>query len=265
MQVGEAQKIFIGGTWTDAVVSHISVCQFQGENALLVSYYARGYGETQPYLIKPKGLYGNADERMARSLLPPQYAGKMSGDFDWNLYGENVEAQKKIANAFVSKFSEFEKQGRGLYIFSRTKGSGKTLLACILGNEIIRRRPFPFKFVSTVDFINLVKDKSDKAEGAVNHLDNIYACRLLIFDDIGVQDEKQQWINEALFRLIDYRSREKLPTIFTSNLGMDQIQDERIADRIAAMSVPVKMPEKKIRRQLADRQTKEFLQSVLTS
>ncbi|MDO4326295.1 MAG: ATP-binding protein [bacterium] len=261
MQVGEVRKISIGGTWQDATVKNISTCEFGGKQSLLVIYDVPGYGETQPYLVDAgQKLYGDAENRMDRSLMPSQYLRKLSQDFDWTLYGESMDMQKNIANAFVSQYLEFEKAGRGLYIFSKTKGSGKTLLACVIANEIIRRKAYSMKFVNAADFVALIKSKSEEDAQC---LESLYQCRLLIFDDIGTQDEKQSWINESLFRLIDYRNRERRPVIFTSNLDIDSIADERIADRISAMCVPLKMPEKKIRRQLADKQNKEFLKSII--
>ncbi len=261
MQVGEVRKITIGNSLRNATVKNISVCEISGKKNLLVEYEVQGYGETQAYLVDATDkLYGNADARMERSLMPAQFFGKLSKDFDWTLYGESMDVQKRIANAFVTQYAEFEKAGKGLYIFSKTKGSGKTFLACVIANEIIKCKPYSVKFISAADFVMLVKSKREED---MQCLESLYQCRLLIFDDIGTQDEKQGWINEALFRLIDYRSREKRPIIFTSNVVIDEIREERISDRIGAMCLPLKMPEQKVRRQLADRQNREFLQSVL--
>ena len=56
--------------------------------------------------------------------MPSEYMGKTGAAFDWTLYEENIEPQKKIVNAFVKRFAEFEQSGRGLYIYSKCKGSG---------------------------------------------------------------------------------------------------------------------------------------------
>lgn len=95
-------------------------------------------------------------------------------------------------------------------------------------------------------------------------MDGLYACRLLIMDDIGAHDGGQAWINEAIFRLIDYRYRERRPVIFTSNCDTSHLDcDERIADRIEAMTVPLRMPEVRVRQQIAARESGEFLRSVM--
>lgn len=265
MQVGEVRRISIGNTSVEGTVKEISVYGQGNSRSLMVVYDVPGYGETQPFEY-PGGsvekIYGyDPGARIVRSMMPSEYRSKTAADFDWTIYGEDVEVQKKTVNAFVTQFQEFERNGRGLYIFSRAKGSGKTYLACILANEVTKRKSFSVKFVNTADLIELVKSK-DESDRTV--LDGLYHCRLLILDDIGVQDSGQAWINEAIFRLIDYRYRERRPVIFTSNCDTAHLTcDERIADRIDAMSVPLKMPEKRIRKLQAMRETGEFLKSVI--
>lgn len=193
--------------------------------------------------------------------MPSEYMGKTGAAFDWTLYEENIEPQKKIVNAFVKRFAEFEQSGRGLYIYSKCKGSGKTFLACILANEITARRPFSMKFITLPDLIELVKSKDELDRQT---LEGLYACRLLILDDIGAHDGGKAWINEAIFRLIDYRYRERRPVIFTSNCEASKLDcDERIADRIEAMTVPLPMPEVRVRQKIAARASGDFLKSVM--
>lgn len=265
LKVGEVRKIFIGSICVDATVKKIQTYGQGNSRCLMVTYEVPGYGETQPFMYidgKMDAVYGyDPGTRIARSLMPSEYHDKTAVDFDWSLYGEDVSMQKNTVNAFITRYEEFERAGRGLYIFSRAKGSGKTYLACILANEVMKRRPFPVKFMNAADLIAIIKshDEEDKAV-----LDGLYQCRLLILDDIGAQDSGQAWINEGIFRLIDYRYREKRPVIFTSNCDTSNLTcDERIADRIDAMSVPVKMPEKRIRKQKAMKETGEFLKSIM--
>ena len=87
---------------------------------------------------------------------------------------------------------------------------------------------------------------------------------LLVLDDIGAHDGGKAWINEAIFRLIDYRYRERRPVIFTSNCEASKLDcDERIADRIEAMTVPLPMPEVRVRQKIAARASGDFLKSVM--
>lgn len=97
---------------------------------VIESYSVEGYGITQDFW-HPDGtmLAEHVERRKSLSLMPPEYVYKRARDFDWTVYFEDTAPQKKVANAFVTQFDDFRRQGRGLYIFSETKGSGKTLLA----------------------------------------------------------------------------------------------------------------------------------------
>lgn len=200
--------------------------------------------------------------RRNQSLIPPEYVYKTAKDFEWDIYGEEVKLQKQIVNAFIVNFREFERQGRGLYIYSATKGSGKTMLSCCLCNEIIERYGISVKFISVPDFVELIKDS--KREESKEKADSLYQARLLVLDDIGAQTGKQEWIDNALFRLIDYRKREFLPTIFTSNCDSEKLKmDDRTVDRIVSISTDVKIPERQIRRKKAMDLNIKFIQGLL--
>ena len=166
-----------------------------------------------------------------------------------------------ITNAFISRYEEFRRSGRGLYIYSATKGSGKTLLACCLANEVMERYNAVVKFVQVLDYIDLIKRKDEDADMERHSLKR---CGLLILDDVGVQTEKQEWINNAIFSLIDERYRNLLPTLYTSNVPIEKASgDDRIQSRIYGTSIPMLLPEISVRDQLADKYRDEFLRTVL--
>jgi DNA replication protein DnaC len=82
----------------------------------------------------------------------------------------------------------------------------------------------------------------------------VAGARFLIMDDLGAAKESE-WTEEALFRLVDYRYREVLPTVFTSNLlpvapkrkpgapegppSLPSVLGERVTSRITEMAVQV--------------------------
>lgn len=82
-------------------------------------------------------------------------------------------------------------------------------------------------------------------------------------DDIGTQ-MKKEWVDSVLYRLINYRSTNKLVTIFTSNVPLDNLGiDERIIDRIRKMTIPLSLPEVGIRRMLTEEENSTFVKKVL--
>ena len=236
--------------------------QTQMQQGVLVNYLIKDYGETNAfYLPDSKILSAQIDSRRSRSGMPKDFVYKTARDFDWTQYGEDMTFQKKIANAFVKNFSEFRKQGRGLYIRSNTKGSGKTMLACCIANEVLKEHDIPVKFISMIEYIELVKDKS---EAGNNKKNSLMDAVLLIVDDIGATVEDKEWISNAIFRLVNRRHENLLPTIYTSNVAIDKLKcDERIPSRIYEDCVQVIMPEVSVRKKKADKATEEFLKQIL--
>ena len=234
-------------------------------NGLLVyhRYDDIGYDTQAVFLEDGTMLSSQFDERRSRSGMPLEYVYCMKANIDWGKYGtQNITPQKNIINAFITNFETFRREGRGLYFYSETKGSGKTMIACAVSNEILKTHDVSVKFINVSDYIELVKAKDD---GSKEVIKSILEAGLLILDDIGTQVENKDWINTALFRLIDRRYTNHLPTIFTSNVRMEDLKtDSRISDRIYAVSVPVMMPEVNVRRQIADKSTRKFLENILS-
>ena len=230
---------------------------------LLIEYEVEGYGETAPFLIKSGQLAeSQVSDRKSRSGMPKEYVYKSGNDFKWNFYPEDTIVQKKIANAFVMNFDTFKKEGRGLYIYSKTKGSGKTLLSCCLANEVLKTNDISVKYISMTEYIELQKmNNKEEKEDKVNSLLN---CSLLIVDDIGATTYEKEWISEVIYRLVNRRYENILPTIYTSNVSIDKLKcDERIKSRIEQVAIPVAMPEHSVRSDIARKLNKEFLNRVL--
>lgn len=259
--IGDRRQIFIGNTLHDAIVIAIYGTGMEELTGCLEAYNVDRYGVTQPYYI-PDGCVADtrSDARRNLSMMPPEYVYKRAKDFEWKWYQDDIAVQKKIVNAFIINFDECKKQGRGLYIFSETKGSGKTMLACCVANEIMQRQDIPVKFITTLDYLELCKKKTDYD---AEMLRAIRECRLLILDDIGAESEKE-WVNDALYRLINYRDATLLPTIYTSNKAFGSLKlDSRIVNRIEGHSIPVSMPEQSIRQEKAKTNTGNFLKQIL--
>lgn len=220
-----------------------------------------GYDTQDIFLNNGTVLDSRLDERRDRSGMPFEYVYCTGKSIDWGYYPEDTMTQKNIVNAFVIKFKDFQREGRGLYFYSDTKGSGKTMIACAVANEILKTHDISVKFISVADYIELVKAKDDDS---MERIQSILEAGLLILDDVGAQVENKEWITTALFRLIDRRYTNHYPTIFTSNVRMEDLKtDSRISDRIYSVSVPVMMPEVNVRRQMADKHTKEFIKTIM--
>lgn len=64
---------------------------------------------------------------------------------------------------------------------------------------------------------------------------------LLFVDDLGVA-KNSEWVEDVTYRLINGRYEQMMPSIFTSNLAIDQLKDalgDRVASRLAETSVRI--------------------------
>ena len=203
-----------------------------------------------------------ADERRRRAAIPAIYEGMEAQDFDFDIYGKDVAMAKvkAIVNGFILKFSLWQREGKNLYIYSKTKGTGKTMLSCILLNEVTMRHMTPARFITVYDYLNTVTESwKDKTGDTSARLRDIETAQLLILDDIGAQDPNKL-VNDSLFKLIDRRYSNMLVTIFTSNKKINDLGlDDRIISRIEEKSILVSLPEVSIRQRKAESKQEEFL------
>ena len=184
--------------------------------------------------------------------------------FDISLYND-TETAKKIKHAageYINHFQQFREQGKGLYFYSRAKGSGKTRLACSLGNAVIATNTMRVSYIKTIELLSMIKDTYNKKDAEITEkevLDSIKKAPFLIVDDIGTE-KTSEWVNSIFLEILDYRISHLLVTIFTSNVPQSDLKlDERIVDRIIKMSIEIHFPEENIRRKKANTECSELL------
>lgn len=203
--------------------------------------------------------------------IPHAYYDKELKDFDWKLYKDaqgqivNLEKQREYAESFVKDFSAWDEQGLGFYIWSRTKGSGKTFLASCLCNELIARHSIRSRFVSVGSLIDIARTKN---EGSASRYDGdpiglLCECKMLVLDDLGQKQSGVEWTNDILFRILDDRMQNKRVTIVTSNIKMSELSlDDRLVSRLHEMCQPLPLPEYDVRQRETTEKRLAFLRGV---
>ena len=205
---------------------------------------------------------GEAEFRKLRSMMPFTFLDCTAKDFQWGIYEADTSNSKKLINTYVTSYERFKDNGMGLYIYSSTKGSGKTMLACCLLNEIARRYAGSVKFTNILEFIEMTKKGFNDKDEETNA---VYQAGLLVLDDIGVQMSKE-WIDTVLYRLVNHRYTNHLPTIYTSNIPVKHLRiDDRITDRIDSTTYPVQLPEESIRSNIMQQKKDKLLQEIQSS
>ena len=147
------------------------------------------------------------------------------------------------ADDYVKNWKENQETGRGLY-FCGGVGTGKTHLAVAVMNELIQSKRVPSLFVTVPELLdNMRGTYNDPGRNLDEWMDAVKNADFLVLDDLG-SERPTQWVQERLFVIINHRYREALPTIFTSNVGPENLPTqlgERTASRIIAMCEGVEL------------------------
>ncbi len=217
-------------------------------------------GKGREFVLPSGGITkGESDFRRVRAMMPFEFMGLTAKDFQWEMYKADTSGCKDMANKYIMNYPKFKEKGMGLYIYSGTKGSGKTMLACCLLNELSGRYAGSVKFVNILDFLEITKKGFN---GNDTELKAIYEAGLLVMDDIGAQMSKE-WVETTLYRLVNHRYAGRLPTIYTSNIPINSLKmDERITDRMESTTYSVKLPEESIRRDMRQQDKQKLLNEL---
>lgn len=226
--------------------------------SVLGGYIAEDAEGRQFMLSGAKVTTKETEFRRIRAMIPFEFLNVKAKDFNWSVYKTDITNAKGMVNQYIMHYTQFKGEGMGLYICSGAKGSGKTMLACCLLNEITKRDAGSVKFINILDFLELTK-KSYNGDEEVNA---IYQAGLLVLDDIGVQTSKE-WVDTVLYRLINERYAKRLPTIYTSNIKVQYLKmDDRIVDRIESTTYQVELPEEAIRKDMRKQEKQKLLQEI---
>ena len=203
--------------------------------------------------------------------IPSSFYDKRLKDFDWGVYirddgtMENTEDKQRAVRSFVDQFEIWEGKNVGLYICGKTKGSGKTFLASCICNELIATRAIRTRFVRASELIDISQsgDRNAFDEYKRNPMKLLNECKFLVIDDLGQKNTGGEWLEDILFKLLDYRMTNKRMTIITSNLDIKELPfNERIIDRLDKITVPMHLPEIAVRTKEARENRSELFKEL---
>ena len=140
------------------------------------------------------------------------------------------ESQKRFRVAYETA-KRYAKEPRGWLVLTGNSGCGKTHLAAAIANYCIGLQIRTF-FTVVPDLLDHLRATfGPGSEVAYDELfDQIRNVPLLILDDLGVQSSTS-WAAEKLFQIFNYRFNAMLPTVVTTNLPLDRM-DESLQSRL---------------------------------
>lgn len=212
------------------------------------------------------------DKKLDLASIPLIYKDATVNSFDINLYESsgNVEIAtiaKKAASNFVANYESLKGLGKGLYLFSETKGSGKTRLISSIANALMKVHAVDLAFIKANDLLSQIrKTFGDNATTSESEIIKIFReVEVLVIDDIAVE-KPSEFAERIFFDITDYRLEHKKTTLFTSNKTIAELKkvyvEGRVQSRIQKMCIEIYMPEESIRDQEADSEN-EALEKLL--
>lgn len=125
---------------------------------------------------------------------------------------------------------EFSDRLQGWLMLEGAYGCGKTHLAAAIANTCVQRG-VPTLFITVPDLLDSLRFAYGSPETTFEaRFEEIRNADLLVMDDFGTQNATA-WAQEKLFQIINYRYINKLPTVITTNLILDEIES-RIRSRL---------------------------------
>lgn len=173
----------------------------------------------------------------------------------------------KVAYNYAKNFEQMKEDNVGL-LFYGDVGSGKTYLACSIANELIEREQVKAKIMNLSQVINQIQKSAFKVDSneIISNLSNI---ALLILDDLGIERDTS-YAREQVYNIINSRYLKGRPTIFTTNLSLEIIQNpnidleyQRIYSRILEMTIPVKVTGEDFRRKIQQEKLRKYKELLL--
>lgn len=149
---------------------------------------------------------------------------------------ESRNAALSAAMDFVDGYSP-DKFYPGLYLYGRF-GVGKTFLLGAIANELARQKGVATTMMHFPSFVVEMRN-SIKDNNLGQKLDAVKRAPVLMLDDIGA-DAMTTWARDDILGVIlEYRMQEELPTSFSSNFSMDELQ-EHLTINVKGEEEPVK-------------------------
>jgi len=135
----------------------------------------------------------------------------------------SLETAKEAAENFACN-------PQGWLLLEGGYGCGKTHLAAAIANYAVSMGT-PTLFITVPDLLDTLRFAfSDPETTFEARFEEVRNADLLVLDDFGTQNATA-WAQEKLFQIINYRYINKLPTVITTNLMLDEIES-RIRSRL---------------------------------
>jgi len=156
--------------------------------------------------------------------------------------GEMQSASLEMA---YNHAQHYAKNLNGWLLLQGGYGCGKTHLAAGIANFAVRMG-VPTLFLTVPDLLDALRFAYGAQDTSFEErFEEIRNAKLLLLDDFGTQNATG-WAQEKLFQIINYRYINKLSTVITTNLALDEIEPRirsRLSDPELVTTVRISAPD----------------------
>jgi len=129
---------------------------------------------------------------------------------------------------------EYAEQPQGWLLFTGPHGCGKTHLVAAIANYRLVQG-YAVLFITVPDLLDHLRATFSPASPVSydRRFEELRTAPLLVLDDLGTHSATA-WAKEKLYQLFNYRHAARLPTVITSSLTLDELeqQDSRLFSRL---------------------------------
>ena len=146
-----------------------------------------------------------------------------------------------VPPAIQQAFENLRKGGKGIYLHGAV-GTGKTHICYAIKQHYDDEKTWRYlQMWNVVDLMHEIRSDFDRSpydkRRPEEGLTDPERRKILILDDIGAE-KATDFVAETLYRIVNHRYINQLPTIFTSNCTVQELADkigERSTSRIVEM------------------------------
>lgn len=169
---------------------------------------------------------------MRSSCIPARFASRNFDGYVATDRGQKIALS--VCRAYAEKWADKLQEG-GSLVLTGGPGTGKTHLACAIGNAVMESGLACVLFVPVSAMLRSIKETyrkgSERSEQQA--INDFCEPDLLILDEVGVQvgSEHEKLL---MFEVLNERYQNMLPTILISNLPPEELEGflgQRVMDR----------------------------------